>query len=60
MRSLGQFQTFTRTKSTKKNTRHQRHQEAQKAQKRNQAKAQNVNKRTKIKNPLKKDLSGKK
>ena len=41
MRSLGQFQTFTRTKSTKKNTRHQ---EAQKAQKRNQAKAQNANK----------------
>ena len=60
MRSLGQFQTFTRTKSAKKNTRHQRHQEAQKAQKRNQAKAQNANKRTKIKNALKKHLRGKK
>ena len=33
---------------------------AQKAQKRNQAKAQNANKRTKIKNTLKKYLSGKK
>ena len=33
---------------------------AQKAQKRNQAKAQNANKRTKIKNALKKHLSGKK
>ena len=32
----------------------------QKAQKRNQAKAQNANKRTKIKNTLKKYLSGKK
>ena len=35
-------------------------QKAQKAQKRNQAKAQNANKRTKIKNALKKHLSGKK
>ena len=39
------------TKSTKKH---------QKAQKRNQAKVQNANKRTKIKNALKKHLSGKK
>ena len=41
-------------KSTKK------HQEHKKAPKRNQAKAQNANKPTKIKNALKKHLSGKK
>ena len=41
-------------KSTKNTKKHQ------KAQKRNQAKAQNANKRTKIKNALKKHLSGKK
>ena len=40
------------TKSTKK------HQKAQKAQKRNQAKAQNANKRTKIKNALTYLLTG--
>ena len=69
MRSLRQLKTFyyflrkdfTRTKkhqkaskSTKNTKKHQ------KAQKRNQAKAQNANKRTKIKNALKKYLSGKK
>ena len=42
---------FARTKSTKKH---------QKAQKRNQAKAQSANKRTTIKNALKKHLRGKK
>ena len=36
------------------------YQKTKKAQKRNQAKAQNANKRTKIKNTLKKHLSGKK
>ena len=36
------------------------HKKHQKAQKRNQAKAQNANKRTKIKNALEKHLSGKK
>ena len=40
-------------KSTKK---HQEHKKHQKAQKRNQAKAQNANERTKIKNVLKKHL----
>ena len=54
-------------KSTKSTKQHQKapkstkkHQKAQKVQKRNQAKAQNANKRTKIKNALKKHLSGKK
>ena len=59
MRSLRQLKTFyyflgkdfTPTKSTKKH---------QIAQKRNQAKVQNANKRIKIKNALKKHLSGKK
>ena len=41
-------------KSTKKPKKHQ------KAQKRNQAKVQNANKRTKIKNALEKHLRGKK
>ena len=45
---------FTCTKSTKSTKKHQ------KEQKRNQAKAQNTNKQTKIKNALKKHLSGKK
>ena len=36
------------------------HKKHQKAQKRNQAKAQNANKRTKIKNAIKKHLSEKK
>ena len=48
---------FARTKSTKK---HKNLKKVQKAQKRNQAKAQNANKRTKIKNALKKHLRGKK
>ena len=51
-------------KSTKKHIQAQKstekHQKRQKAQKRNQAKPQNANKRTKIKNALKKHLSGKK
>ena len=42
---------FARTSSTKKHP---------KAQKRNQAKAQNANKQTKIKNAFRKHLSGKK
>ena len=36
-----------------------KHKKHQKTQKRNQAKAQNANKRTKIKNALKKHQSGK-
>ena len=61
---------FARTKSTKKHQKFpkstkrtkstEKHQKHKKAQKRNQAKAQNANKRTKIKNVLKKHLSGKK
>ena len=47
-------------KSTKKHENAQKAQKIQKAQKRNQAKVQNANKRTKIKNALKKHLSGKK
>ena len=39
---------------------YQSHQKAQKSQKRNQAKAQNANKQTIIKNALKKHLSAKK
>ena len=38
---------------------HKKHQKAPKAQKRNHAKAQNANKQTKIRNALKKHLSGK-
>ena len=63
MRLLGQFQTFyffffmIRFYTQKNNTRYQK---AQKGQKHNQAKAYNTNKRTKIKNALKKHLSGKK
>ena len=45
---------------TKKHENAQKAQKIQKAQKRNQAKVQNANKRTKIKNALKKHLSGKK
>ena len=39
---------------------HKKHKKYQKAQKRNQAKAQNANKQTKIKSALKKHLRGKK
>ena len=54
---------FARTKNTKntKSTKSTKnHQKYKKAHKRNQAKTQNANKRTKIKNALKKNLSGKK
>ena len=50
-------------KSTKKHKKHKKApkvQKALKAQKQNQAKAQNANKQTKIKNAFKKHLSGKK
>ena len=50
-------------KSTKKHKKHKKApkvQKALKAQKHNQAKAQNANKQTKIKNAFKKHLSGKK
>ena len=47
-------------KSTISTKKHQKHQKTQKSQKHNQAKSQNANKRTKIKNALKKHLSGKK
>ena len=50
-------QSTKSTKSTKITKSTKNH---QKTQKRNQAKAQNANKRTKIKNALKKHLSGKK
>ena len=54
----------TSQKSTKKYKKTQKgsekHQKHKKAQRRNQAKAQNANKRTKIKNALKKYLNGKK
>ena len=46
------------TKSTKKYQRAQKHQKAPKAQKRNQAKAQNVNERTRIKNAPEKHIRG--
>ena len=69
MRSLRQLKTFyyflrkdfTPTKNHQKAPKSTKmHKKHQKAQKRNQAKAQNANKRTKIKNALEKHLSGKK
>ena len=61
MRLLGQLfflqKDFTRTKKHQKAPKAQK---AQKAQKHNHTKAQNANKQTKIKNALKKHLSGKK
>ena len=50
---------FVRTKSTKKYQKYKKAQQAQKAPK-NTEKHKNANKRTKIKNALKKHLSGKK
>ena len=47
-------------KAPKNHQKHQQHQKVPRTQKRNQAKAQNVNKRTKIKNALEKHLGGKK
>ena len=72
MRSLRQLKPFIifyekilhPQKTTKKHQKAPKstkmHKKHQKAQKRNQAKAQNANKRTKIKNALEKHLSGKK
>ena len=68
MRFLRQFSIFyffidkfhTHQKAPKSTKKHQKHKKHQKAQKRNQAKAQNTNKRRKIKNARKKHLSGKK
>ena len=60
MRLLGQFQTlyfYFISFFTERFCTHQKH---QKAQRRNQAKAKNANKRTKIKNALKKHQSEKK
>ena len=51
---------FTSTKKHKKNTRHQKVPKSTKKYKNKQPKAQNTNKWIKIKNGLKKHLSGKK
>ena len=51
---------YTQKKAPKSTKKYKKDKKHQKAQKRNQAKVQNANKRTKIKNALKKHLRGKK
>ena len=59
IRAILNFFNFFFTKRYCKQKKHQKAPKAQKTEKRNQANAQNANKRTKIKNALKKYLSRK-